>query len=89
MYIVWLFSPATAVSLTDNSFPADEFKVLHGLLSVKWKAIAPYPTENLITSNIKLFLSHVSQITPTLCIQGSYSFITSLLLKDQINLSTG
>ncbi|KAL9988114.1 hypothetical protein ACROYT_G002519 [Oculina patagonica] len=33
--------PATAVSLTDNSFPADEFKVLHGLLSVKWKTIAP------------------------------------------------
>mmetsp|Transcript_54620 Transcript_54620/g.89076 ORF Transcript_54620/g.89076 Transcript_54620/m.89076 type:complete len:190 (+) Transcript_54620:66-635(+) len=33
--------PATSVSLADNSFPADEFKVLHGLLSVKWKVIAP------------------------------------------------
>ncbi|RMX58133.1 hypothetical protein pdam_00000167 [Pocillopora damicornis] len=33
--------PATSVSLSDNSFPADEFKVLHGLLSVKWKTIAP------------------------------------------------
>lgn len=33
--------PATSVLLTDNSFPADQFNVLHGLLSVKWKAIAP------------------------------------------------
>lgn len=32
------------MSLSDNSFPADEFKVLHGLLSVKWKTIAPYPS---------------------------------------------
>ncbi|XP_029200068.1 translocon-associated protein subunit beta-like [Acropora muricata] len=33
--------PATSVLLTDNSFPADQFNVLHGLLSVKWKAVAP------------------------------------------------
>ena len=39
----WFFSPATSVLLTDNSFPADQFNVLHGLLSVKWKAVAPYP----------------------------------------------
>ena len=43
----WFFSPATSVLLTDNSFPADQFNVLHGLLSVKWKAVAPYPCGHL------------------------------------------
>lgn len=34
-------SAALDVSLADNSFPADDFEVLFGLLDVKWERIAP------------------------------------------------
>ncbi|XP_031572584.1 translocon-associated protein subunit beta-like [Actinia tenebrosa] len=34
-------SPASAVTLTEDSFPESAFQVVHGLSSIKWKSIAP------------------------------------------------
>jgi len=34
-------SPATAVTLAEESFPEDSFQTVHGLTSIKWKSIAP------------------------------------------------
>ena len=36
-------SPATAVSLVEETFPSDEFQIINGQLSVRWQSIAPYP----------------------------------------------
>ena len=34
-------SAALDVSLVDNTFPTEDFEVLHGQLDVKWERIAP------------------------------------------------
>ena len=36
-------SPATSVSLVEETFSSDDFQVVSGQLSVRWQSVAPYP----------------------------------------------
>ena len=36
-------SPATSVSLVEETFSSDDFEIVNGQLSVRWQSIAPYP----------------------------------------------
>lgn len=36
-------SPATSVSLVEETFSTDDFESVNGQLSVRWQSIAPYP----------------------------------------------
>jgi hypothetical protein len=36
-------SPATSVSLVEETFSSDDFEIVSGQLSVRWQSIAPYP----------------------------------------------
>lgn len=38
-----LCSAALEVELSDDSFPAEDFGIVSGMLNVKWDRIAPYP----------------------------------------------
>jgi translocon-associated protein subunit beta len=36
-------SPATEVSLVEETFTSDDFQIVSGQFSVRWQSIAPYP----------------------------------------------
>ena len=36
-------SPATSVSLVEETFSSDDFQIVSGQFSVRWQSIAPYP----------------------------------------------
>ena len=41
--LVYLYSVALEVELSDDSFPPEDFGIVSGMLNVKWDRIAPYP----------------------------------------------
>lgn len=46
--LLFLFSAALEVELSDDSFPPEDFGIVSGMLNVKWDRIAPYPFKSVL-----------------------------------------
>jgi len=65
MYVFqFVFSPASGITLEDDSFPLNEFEPVKGLLSAQWDRINQYPKLQLAIEGISLLYMYIAMVCP-------------------------
>lgn len=80
LLLIFFYSAALEVELSDDSFPPEDFGIVSGMLNVKWDRIAPYPFKKKCLSDM---FSCSFKIRFIVCMDNMFSYITVFLQQKQ------